>query len=167
MPAFLLAEVDLTFDFFACALVLGMIAVVLLVGWFTRTTAVVWVAVFLLCLAGAVLGIWLAYRFDGLEDPITPGIAVLRLIAGAAVVLLVVAVWALVKLMRRGIAVRPTDTSIVVPSKPLEEQYDREWLLSLLQKRRTPAQVEVAKARPSDAAAPHVFENSENEKPVP
>ncbi|MGC1276291.1 MAG: hypothetical protein WBC44_21520 [Planctomycetaceae bacterium] len=167
MPAYLLAEVDLTFDFFACAFVLGMIAVVLLTGWLTRTTAVVWVAVFLLCLAGVVLGIWLAYRFDGLEEPVTPGFAVLRLIAGAAAILLVVAIWALVKMVRRYAAVRPVATSIVAPPKPPEERYDRDWMLSLLQKRTASSKEEVAKATPPDDAHRKTSATSEYERPVP
>lgn len=133
MPLLIPAEADLAYDFFACAFAVAIVGVVLLTGWLTRTTAVVWVAILLLGLGTAVLGTWLAYRFDALDGPITLELTVLRLIGGAAAVLLVLAIWALFKLPRP-VSSAPADSSQASQTLPVKE-YDRAWLLSLLQQR--------------------------------
>ncbi|HEX6984338.1 MAG TPA: hypothetical protein VF170_03125 [Planctomycetaceae bacterium] len=140
----MLAAADLTFDFLACWAAVALVGVVLLTGWLTRTTAVVWVSVVLAGLAASVLGTWMAYRLDASEDPIARELVVLRLIGGIGGVLLVLAVWALVKLRRRDVVMRPTAKPLTVPAKPPIVKYDRQWLLSLLQERARSAKERVA-----------------------
>ena len=126
---------DLFLDFLACWAAVGVVGVVLLTGWLTRTTAVVWVSVFLGCLAALVLGVWMAYRLDTSRHWDFEERVALRLVGGAGGLLLVLAVWALVKLRRRDAAMRPAVEAPASPVEPPTKTYDRDWLLSLLQER--------------------------------
>lgn len=127
------ADTDLFYDFLACTFLIVMIGVVLLAGWLTRTRAVIALAILLVGLNSLVLGAWLSYRIDGLEEPGPLEVSVLRLLASVAAGLLILAIWALWKLPRPvppEETLRPDGTSA-----PPAERYDRVWLLSLLQSR--------------------------------
>lgn len=162
------AAADLTFDFIACAFVAGLIAVVLLTGWITRTAAVIWVAILLVVLATLIGGLWIAYRFEALDGPTDYETTTVRLIAGVFASLIVGAVWALFRMprdarLRMQDHVTPPDEGST--ATPQVSSYDHDWLLSLLQQRVAASKEKIAISSDPETDPPSAPASNERDKP--
>lgn len=131
------------FEFAASIAAITLTGVILLIGWLTRTLAVVWLSVALGVLWSLAIAVGIAYRLDGGKTLEQLDIVVFRLLAAMEVVLWGVAVWISIKLWQRRLSA-PSQVENPVPPSP-EPGYDRDWLLSLLQSRVADSSERVAK----------------------
>lgn len=133
MIAFILAAANVEIELIASCAAVAMTAVILLIGWLTRTLAVVWLAIGLGLLWSLAIAAVLAYRSDGGKELEMIAIVLFRLVAGVEAILIAVAIWASVKLWRR----RPVAPAAPQEPARLPQQptYDHDWILSLLQSR--------------------------------
>lgn len=136
------------FEFAAGIATIAITGIILLVGWLTRTPAVAWLSIALGLFWSLAIGVFVAYRIDSGEELEGLDIAALRLVAGVEAILMFISVWVLIRLRKQ----RPVVSSAVptVAHQPMQPEYDRNWLLSLLQSRVAESCERVAKTCSTD-----------------
>ena len=150
------------FEYFASLAAIAMTGVILLVGWFTRTLAVVWLALTLGLIWSVVIGIAVAYQIDGGSELEMMDIVMFRLLAGVQAILMGVTIWISIKLWRRRPIVTPSASSPFQPPQP--PAYDHDWILSLLQSHlsKSDERLAISSCRSENTTAAPSTENSRN-----
>ncbi|MBA3312829.1 MAG: hypothetical protein H0T47_05980 [Planctomycetaceae bacterium] len=148
------AEVDLAPVYFGTALVLGLVVFIMAVAWATRATAVAALAVGICLAGGAVLAVSTAWLAD-IDGPLSPGDAVvLRFIVAMFLGLVVLSVL-LGRRCWKAERARPSVPAFST-ARPRSDEYDRDWILSLLQEKTRLRREKVstsAAVQPTEASA--------------